>query len=269
MSARSQLFQPPTPRAVRGFTLIELLVVVAIIALLISILLPSLSKAREQGRSTVCLSNIRQAVTCFRLYANENAGSIPGTYWQGPSNLDWSGRNNARYLANPNAFKHPMETSVLRKYFENVDRVLECPTDRREANNYFDYTVIIRLAGAKVDLPWKVLYPGDPLQIVPSQRYFPAIPLLVEEDARFYNDAYDDGSWANLDQITDRHSASYSNMGFIDGSVQRFRSPKGGDPEREEPRDMKAQHIRLLAGTRQFELWQSNVNEFGWINRPR
>ncbi|MBN1346096.1 MAG: prepilin-type N-terminal cleavage/methylation domain-containing protein [Phycisphaerae bacterium] len=54
-----------------GFTLIELLVVVAIIALLISILLPSLSKAREQARATLCASRIGQLVKAMMVYADD------------------------------------------------------------------------------------------------------------------------------------------------------------------------------------------------------
>ncbi len=61
----------------RGFTLIELLVVVAIIAMLISILLPSLSKARAQARTTLCLSRIGQLGKAFMIYADDYGEAFP------------------------------------------------------------------------------------------------------------------------------------------------------------------------------------------------
>lgn len=62
----------------RAFTLIELLVVVAIIAVLVGILLPTLAAARESARSATCLANLRQCYLLCRTYADENKGLGPG-----------------------------------------------------------------------------------------------------------------------------------------------------------------------------------------------
>ena len=115
----------------RGFTLIEILVVVAIIALLISILLPALSRAREQTRSTICRSNLKQlmgaqlmyvqdfkvlAATQSVFYVNglERSPAVPGCWpmvretnpkktnwvWDGaaPGGTAYTGRNDPRFI---------------------------------------------------------------------------------------------------------------------------------------------------------------------------
>ncbi|MBI9017812.1 MAG: type II secretion system protein [Phycisphaerae bacterium] len=62
-----------------GFTLIELLVVISIIALLVSILMPALSRAREAAKKTVCSSNMHQNGLTLQMYASENNDKLPET----------------------------------------------------------------------------------------------------------------------------------------------------------------------------------------------
>ena len=61
----------------QAFTLIELLVVIAIIGILAALLLPAMASAREKGRRTVCLSNVRQIGLGIQMYAQDNDGRIP------------------------------------------------------------------------------------------------------------------------------------------------------------------------------------------------
>src|SRR5215213_4461829 len=74
-----------------AFTLVELLVVIGIIAVLISILLPALNRARESARQVQCLSNIRQLSAASLMFANEHKGLMPGQGGNGILLLD--GRN--------------------------------------------------------------------------------------------------------------------------------------------------------------------------------
>jgi prepilin-type N-terminal cleavage/methylation domain-containing protein/prepilin-type processing-associated H-X9-DG protein len=67
----------PSVASGTGFTLVELLVVVAIIALLISILLPSLGKAREQARTIKCSANLKQYGYGMQMYADRSDGHFP------------------------------------------------------------------------------------------------------------------------------------------------------------------------------------------------
>jgi len=66
---------------IRGFTLIELIVVIAVITVLMAVMVPVLSQAREQGRSTVCLNNLRQMAIAAEVYASGNDGSYPPAYY--------------------------------------------------------------------------------------------------------------------------------------------------------------------------------------------
>ena len=67
----------------RGFTLVELLVVIGIIALLISILLPALNRARQQAQRTQCLAHLSQLSKVYLIYGNDNKMCAPIGYWNG------------------------------------------------------------------------------------------------------------------------------------------------------------------------------------------
>ena len=74
---RSPLHPVRVSRIASGFTLIELLVVISIISLLVALLLPVLGKARASGQMALCLSNVRQGVGTFAMYASDNNGYFP------------------------------------------------------------------------------------------------------------------------------------------------------------------------------------------------
>lgn len=94
----------------KGFTLIELLVVIGIIALLISILLPALNRAREQAKQIKCASNLRQMGDAMQMYTNE------WKYYPGCYGLDHSGTVIAIW------------PTRLRLYLGGVNDAFYCPS---------------------------------------------------------------------------------------------------------------------------------------------
>ena len=89
----------------KGFTLIELLVVIAIISILAAMLLPSLSRAREQARRTSCKNNLKQLGLALIMYSNDYMGSFPTG--SGSHLADLTLLLSMGYAKDPNVFECP------------------------------------------------------------------------------------------------------------------------------------------------------------------
>ncbi len=113
-------------RSRRGFTLIELLVVIAIIALLMAILMPALSRVKQQAQSVTCQAKLKQWGLIFKLYTDDHDGYF---------NEGWGVGEPTLY---PNA---------LRSYYKNDLSMLLCPTATREmesANDWGTFKAAVR-----------------------------------------------------------------------------------------------------------------------------
>jgi len=199
-----------------AFTLIELLVVIAIIAILMAILMPTLGRAREQGKRIACLNNLKQLTMGWILYADSNDDKITyaNTGLTGQSTVPW-----VRYPgagADQEAAMEGIRTGGLYPYCPEV-KLYKCPTGVR--GEFVTYAIVDAMNG----------YDGIPgtskLMVYRRMQIKRADQRIVFlDEGRLSPNSwtlwYDQERW--WDQITARHGDG-TNFGFADGHSEYWK----------------------------------------------
>lgn len=129
--------KPDLPASRRGFTLIELLVVIAIIAILAAMLLPALSKARQKGETIRCISNLKQMMMGWIMYADDFKGvMVPNAPLGAPPNHSWVNPNYMGWGMQPaNTNYNILREGLLSPYLSGGVDVYKCPADKVPSAN--------------------------------------------------------------------------------------------------------------------------------------
>ena len=148
-----------------GFTLIELLVVISIIAMLLAILLPSLGRAKNVARRSVCLSNQRQCIIACVMYANENFDWLPkGNV--GPEDDSpevWTNTNFSSCLHIYEEYGVTEEIAMCSSWVKDSDDFFRDPREYSDSVYFSPTTIGFLYYGRRYDKPSEVYSPktGD------------------------------------------------------------------------------------------------------------
>jgi len=222
----------------KAFTLVELLVVISVVALLMAILMPALSRAKQESQSIVCLNNLRQMLLAANVYANENDGFYPSAYYNKTVNgiktrYCWDFSTTKDWSTTPATVK--VRPGILWDG-KTIEKIHQCPAFKGKSNTandpYTGYNYNTSYIGRdETQSPRppdnaipsaKVLEVGQPDrtaifgdgQYTEGANKFMRAPFSNPRDASF------SGRWAGTQGY--RHNGK-TNVAFCDGHVQSWK----------------------------------------------
>ncbi|MFA6289971.1 MAG: prepilin-type N-terminal cleavage/methylation domain-containing protein [Opitutaceae bacterium] len=213
-------FSPSSPgaRSSTGFTLIELLTVIAIVGILIAIMFPVIGTMRERAHDSKCKSNLRQLVTAYLLYAQDNRGKVVTDELRKENETDPPDPP-------PSSWPQKLDPYINRVFTTKLYEIYKCPSLPEDPTRLWynaDYSA--NMHGAVYG--WWVGFRKAPTMLsaianpgrvfafadwVPAKRFAQKADFWMLEDAQYKDSTF-------------RHNGKI-NAVFVDGHIGQFTSP--------------------------------------------